>query len=88
MKTVVILCCGPGEEDRVLIAFSMQTAADKFMENANVDFGSFLLDWTFKTNSHGLLLGSIGPVALVVQKHGPQMRFLPSVFVVSWKEDE
>lgn len=76
------------EEGRVLIAFSLQQAVDKFMDKSKVDFGTCLLDWTFKTNSHGLLLGSIGPCGLVLQKHGPSMRFLPTIFLVSSKEDE
>ena len=77
-----------GEEDHVLIAFSLQEAVEKFLTDSKHSFECFLLDWTFKTNTHGLLLGSIGPVGLVVHKHGPAMRFLPAIFFLASKEDE
>ncbi|CAJ1461441.1 unnamed protein product [Effrenium voratum] len=74
------------EDDRALIAFSLKELIDERMQGSNLE--CFLLDWTFKTNSHGLLLGSVGPVGLVMQKHGPGMRFLPTIFVLANSEDE
>ena len=68
------------EDDRALIAFSLKELIDERMQGSNLE--CFLLDWTFKTNSHGLLLGSVGPVGLVMQKHRPGMRFLPTI--LSW----
>ena len=53
------------------------------------DFTGFLLDFTFKTNEHGLLLGAVGPVGLVQDEitGEPHMRFFPSIFMLSDAED-
>ncbi|CAK0859671.1 unnamed protein product, partial [Prorocentrum cordatum] len=48
-----------------------------------------LMDWTWKTNYHGMLVGAVGPVGLHVDEATglPTMRFLPVVFVASETED-
>ena len=66
-----------GEEDHVLIAFSLQEAVEKFLTDSKHSFECFLLDWTFKTNTHGLLLGSIAPVGLACR---PQARTCYALF--------
>ena len=48
---------------------------------------SFLLDFTFKTNSHGLLLGAVGPVGMIPSKRGPSMRFIPMILMLASSED-
>eukprot|EP00973_Karenia_brevis_P089615 12398679-Karenia_brevis.AAC.1 len=53
-------------------------------------FPTFLFDYTFNTNKHGLLLGSIGPCGLHLAgtSHLPCVRFIPAIFCISTKEDE
>ncbi|CAK0805964.1 unnamed protein product, partial [Prorocentrum cordatum] len=48
-----------------------------------------LMDWTWKTNCHGVLVGAVGPVGLHVDEATglPTMRFLPVVFMASETED-
>ncbi|CAK0890981.1 unnamed protein product, partial [Prorocentrum cordatum] len=48
-----------------------------------------LMDWTWKTNYHGMLAGAVGPVGLHVDEATglPTMRFLPVVFMASETED-
>ncbi|CAK0807730.1 unnamed protein product, partial [Prorocentrum cordatum] len=49
-----------------------------------------LMDWTWKTNYHGMLVGAVGPVGLHVDEATglPTMRFLPVVFMASETEDD
>ena len=53
-------------------------------------FPCFLMDYTFNTNCHGLLLGSCGPCGLHIARssHLPAMRFIPAVFCICRSEDE
>ena len=48
----------------------------------------FCLDFTFQTNQTGLLLGASGAAGVVVERSGPVVRFLPTFFALSNKEDE
>ena len=74
------------EQDCVRLAFAATDALAWFEE---CELTSFLLDFTFKTNTEGLLLGGAGPVGLYVGKDGlPHMRFVPVVFLLSDAEDE
>ena len=52
------------------------------------DLTCFLLDFTFKTNREGLLIGSIGPCGVHMTPSGPHVRFIPSLFMVAEAEDE
>jgi hypothetical protein len=61
-------------EKQVRIPFSRNAAQD-VVDSSRLP--SFLLDFTFKTNEEGLLLGAVGPVGLHCPKGAPQMRFLP-----------
>ena len=47
-----------------------------------------LLDWTYQTNSDGLLLGCVGPIGLQMTDQGPSMRLLPVYFALSSTENE
>ena len=72
-------------EDKVRIPFSINVAQDEVVKTK---LPSFLMDFTFKTNKEGLLLGAVGPVSLRCPTGAPHMRFLPSVFLVCDAEDE
>ena len=45
------------------------------------------MDFTFRTNREGLVLGAIGPVGLDISGVQPSCRFLPMFFVVADSED-
>ena len=46
------------------------------------------MDFTFKTNCNGLVLGCSGPVGLDTSGNRPVMRFLPVFFLLSDSEDD
>ena len=74
------------EPDRIRIPFTSTHTAG--WEPA-APMEAFLMDFTFNTNRHGLLLGCIGPVGLRGAAHAlPTMRFVPTLFVIADKEDE
>ena len=54
---------------------------------ARLGLSSLLMDFTFKTNQQGLLLGAVGPVGIHVLDGLPHMRFMPTVFMISEAED-
>jgi hypothetical protein len=76
-----VVCC----EDKMRVPFMAPGAIEVCRQ---INSGSFLMDFTFKTNNAGLLLGAIGPVALSFEKTLPHMRFFPAIFLLSDKEDE
>ena len=50
---------------------------------------SFVMDFTYKTNRDGLLLGCIGPLGLLQLKNSlPSVRMVPAVFCLSSAENE
>ena len=54
------------------------------------DFTCFLMDYTFDTNQHGLLLGVCGPCGLQIgttTAQLPGVRFVPHVFCIARTED-
>ena len=75
-------------EEQCRISFTAPKAGEMLLKLK--DLTGFLLDFTFKTNEHGLLLGAVGPVGLVQDESTgePHMRFFPSIFMLSDAEDE
>ena len=51
-------------------------------------FPAFVWFFPFQTNQTGLLLGASGAAGVVVERSGPAVRFLPTFFALSNKEDE
>lgn len=72
-------------ESQVRIPFEV-TSADSLLEDCSLT--CFLMDFTFKCNKERLLIGAIGPAGLHVERNGPHVRFIPSIFMVSEAEDE
>eukprot|EP00439_Symbiodinium_sp_Y106_P015109 s6467_g2.t1 len=72
--------------ERVQLAFELKLeGVDAMLKEKQ--FHSFLMDYTFSTCREGLLLGAIGPVGVQMTRSGPRMRFFPTHFAVSSKED-
>ena len=77
-----VLC----SEDAVRIPFAATCALeDTLLKDAGLQ--SFLMDYTFKTNSKGLLVGGIGPAGIHDELSKPSMRFCPCIFMLSDAED-
>ena len=57
---------------------------------AFADLPCFLMNYTFNTNKHGLLLGSCGPCGLQTMGTSqlPRVKFIPAIFCISSSEDE
>ena len=70
--------------ERARIPFYSVAGREKALE---IKLPCMLMDFTFKTNREGLLLGAVGPVGLVMDKAGPSMRFLPVFFMIADAED-
>jgi hypothetical protein len=70
---------------RVRICFVVEAAMELTL---NLDLHSFVMEFTFKTNREGLLLGCIGNINLWSRGLLPHMRFLPAVFMIADEEDE
>ena len=71
--------------EAVRIMFSFDLALEWLQTQ---DLPCFLMDFTWKTNRPGLVLGAIGPVGLKAWADGkPHMRFCPIVFMLSHAED-
>eukprot|EP00435_Cladocopium_sp_Y103_P029480 s261_g7.t1 len=75
------------EQDCIRLPFAYDSEdVDAIWKNSGMS--SFLCDFTFCTNCHGLLLGACGPVGVIETKRGPHMRFLPVVMMLASSEDE
>ena len=71
--------------DSVRIPFAASVAWE---QAKNMKLSCFVMDFTFKTNKDGLLLGAAGPVGLRVGRDGlPHMRFFPCLFMLADRED-
>ena len=82
-------------EDSVVIApndirvpFSPTQAWQRAADFA--DFSCFLMDYTFSTNKHNLVLGCIGPCGLRIDKRTrlPCVQLMPVIFCVCKSEDK
>ena len=72
--------------ESVRIVFSF-TLAEEWLKTQ--DLPCFLMDYTWKTNQPGLVLGAIGPAGLRVWPDGkPHVRFCPILFLLAHSEDE
>ena len=57
-------------------------------EAKRLGLNCFLMDFTFKTNCDGLLLGAVGPVGLDPSDGQVTMRFMPVYFLLADAEDD
>ena len=75
-------------EDKCRILFTSPKAGEMIEKLRHLT--GFVMDFTFNTNEHGLLLGVIGPVGLWQEKDSeePHMRFFPAIFMLADKEDK
>ena len=64
-----LVVCTP---EKIRVPFACQTALNYARKQG---LTSFLMDFTFKTNQQGLLLGAIGPVGIHVLDGLTHMRF-------------
>jgi len=73
-------------ESEICIPFSCPSTHDILQDSG---LTSFLLDFTYKTNREGLLLGCIGAVGMLPNDKGlPSVRMIPAFFVLSNAENE
>lgn len=72
-------------EKEVMIPFCVPGCEELLQD---VELTGFLMDWTYKTNQEGVLLGVIGPVGLVLTTAGWTMRMLPAYFMLSSSEND
>ncbi|CAK0807290.1 unnamed protein product [Prorocentrum cordatum] len=71
-------------KDKVLVAFGAPSALELARRSP---MKTFLMDFTFKSNCHDLVLGCIGPVGLTGDGDLPHMRMIPAIFVLAREED-
>ena len=74
-------------KDKVRIPFCNPQVLEKAV---GLNLESCLLDFTFKTNVNGLLLGAVGPVGvhLLPIDMMVHMRFVPAIFMLADREDK
>ena len=75
-------------EDECRISFTSPKAGEMIEKLRHLT--GFVMDFTFRPNEHGLLLGVIGPVGLWQEKDSEEshMRFFPAIFMLADKEDK
>ena len=72
------------ESVRIMFSFDQ---AEEWLSTQNLP--CFSMDFTWKTNVAGLVLGAIGPIGLKAGSDGkPHLRFCPIVFLLARSEDE
>ena len=72
-------------KDKLLVAFGAPSALELARKSPTK---TFLMNFTFNSNCHDLVLGCIGPVGLSEDGDMPHMRMIPAIFVLSREEDD